>query len=94
MQRVPPDPLQLLAVSLGLPEETRWRGQTIQSGIFKSPIEGRVRIGDLFRIGTAIFEVSQPRQPCMKLGVRFDDPKFPKRFLSSDPSPQRPTMPS
>lgn len=45
--------------------------------------ETRVRIGDLLRIGTARFEVSQPRQPCMKLGLLFDDPKFPKRFLSS-----------
>jgi MOSC domain-containing protein YiiM len=28
-------------------------------------------IGDTFRIGTAIFEVSQPRQPCWKLARRW-----------------------
>jgi len=30
-----------------------------------------VCIGDTFRIGTAIFEVSQPRQPCWKLARRW-----------------------
>jgi len=33
--------------------------------------EGSVCIGDTFRIGTAIFEVSQPRQPCWKLSRRW-----------------------
>lgn len=45
--------------------------------------EARVRIGDRFRVGAALFEVSQPRQPCMKLGLRMDDPRFPKRFFAS-----------
>jgi MOSC domain-containing protein YiiM len=33
--------------------------------------EESVCIGDVFRIGTAIFEVSQPRQPCWKLARRW-----------------------
>jgi MOSC domain-containing protein YiiM len=33
--------------------------------------EETVCIGDTFRIGTAIFEVSQPRQPCWKLARRW-----------------------
>jgi MOSC domain-containing protein YiiM len=33
--------------------------------------EGSVCIGDTFRIGTAVFEVSQPRQPCWKLSRRW-----------------------
>ncbi len=45
--------------------------------------EDCVLIGDQFRIGSATFEVNQPRRPCMKLGLRFDDPAFPKRFLRS-----------
>jgi MOSC domain-containing protein YiiM len=32
--------------------------------------EESVHIGDIFRIGTATFEVSQPRQPCWKLARR------------------------
>lgn len=37
-------------------------------------------IGERWRIGSAEFEVAQPRQPCWKLGLRMDDPKMPHRF--------------
>jgi MOSC domain-containing protein YiiM len=33
--------------------------------------ESDVCVGDVFRIGTAIVQVSQPRQPCWKLNLRF-----------------------
>lgn len=33
--------------------------------------EESVHIGDIFRIGTVTFEVSQPRQPCWKLARRW-----------------------
>ena len=43
-------------------------------------------MGERWQIGTALFEVVQPRLPCFKLGVRFDDPKMLKRFaLASRP---------
>ena len=45
--------------------------------------EADVHIGDRFRAGTALLEVSQPRVPCYKLGIRMGDPAFPKRFLQS-----------
>ncbi len=35
--------------------------------------EGGVAIGDVFRIGTVEIQVTQPRQPCSKLGLRFAD---------------------
>jgi MOSC domain-containing protein YiiM len=38
------------------------------------------RIGERWAIGTTVLEVCQPRFPCFKLGVRFDDPKMVKRF--------------
>jgi MOSC domain-containing protein YiiM len=40
-------------------------------------------IGERWRIGSAELEVSEPRFPCWKLGVRFDDPKMPKRFAGA-----------
>lgn len=46
-------------------------------------LEADVSIGDRFRIGTAEFAVTQPRMPCYKLGVRFDDPGMVKRFHRS-----------
>jgi MOSC domain-containing protein YiiM len=41
------------------------------------------RVGDRWRVGTALLEVAQPRLPCFKLGVRMGDPLFPKRFLAA-----------
>jgi MOSC domain-containing protein YiiM len=37
-------------------------------------------IGERWRIGTAEFEVCQPRLPCSKLGLRFGDLKMVKAF--------------
>ncbi|MDA0137890.1 MOSC domain-containing protein [Solirubrobacter deserti] len=37
-------------------------------------------IGERWRIGTVELEVCQPRQPCSKLGLRFQDLKMVKRF--------------
>jgi MOSC domain-containing protein YiiM len=45
--------------------------------------EGDVLIGDRFRAGTALLEVSQPRIPCFKLGIRMGDPGFLRTFLRS-----------
>jgi MOSC domain-containing protein YiiM len=40
-------------------------------------------IGERWRVGTALLEVSQPRIPCWKLGRRMDDPRFLKRFAGA-----------
>lgn len=45
--------------------------------------EDEVAIGDVFRIGGAVVEVSQPRSPCAKLALRMGMLEFPKRFLAS-----------
>lgn len=37
-------------------------------------------IGELWAVGTTLLQVSQPRLPCFKLGLRMDDPRFLKRF--------------
>ncbi len=34
--------------------------------------EGRVCIGDIFQVGAARVQVTQPRQPCFKLALRFE----------------------
>jgi len=43
-------------------------------------IEADVRIGDEYRVGTARLVVTQPRQPCFKLGIRFGDQRMVKWF--------------
>ena len=45
------------------------------------PLEDEVAIGDRLRIGSCEFLVTQPRLPCFKLGIRFDDAKMVRRFL-------------
>lgn len=42
-------------------------------------IEDTVCIGDQYQIGTAILEVSQPRQPCYKLAARHGDKSIAKK---------------
>ena len=46
-------------------------------------LEREVYVGDLFAVGSAILQVTQPRSPCFKLGLRMNDPKFVKTFLRS-----------
>jgi|TARA_R110000796_G_scaffold56892_1_gene131624 MOSC domain-containing protein YiiM len=43
--------------------------------------ESIMRIGDIYKIGNAIVQVSQPREPCYKLGVRFGNAKILKEFI-------------
>ena len=40
-------------------------------------------IGERWRIGSVLLEVSEPRFPCWKLGVRFGDPEMLKRFAAA-----------
>jgi MOSC domain-containing protein YiiM len=45
--------------------------------------EADVRVGDVYRIGTALLQVSQARQPCWKLNVRFALPEMARRVQTS-----------
>ena len=46
-------------------------------------LEDSVHLGDRFSVGSAEFVVTQPRLPCYKLGIRFQDDGMVKRFLAS-----------
>lgn len=45
--------------------------------------EDLVCIGDVFRIGGVTVQVTQPRRPCFKLGLRFKDPEILREMLRS-----------
>lgn len=45
--------------------------------------EGEIHLGDQYQIGSAIVEVSQPREPCFKLGARFGTQKILKQFINA-----------
>lgn len=45
----------------------------------RGPTEMTVAVGDVFRLGTALLQVSQGRQPCWKLNHRFGVPDMARR---------------
>jgi MOSC domain-containing protein YiiM len=139
--------MKVVSVNTGLPRDVVWHGRTVTTGIYKTPVNGRiplrrlnldgdrqadltvhggefkavycypsehyeywtkelpgrelpvavfgenfttegldersVHLGDRFSIGTAQVIVTQPRLPCYKLGIRFEDDRMVKRFLAS-----------
>jgi ferredoxin-NADP reductase/MOSC domain-containing protein YiiM len=42
-----------------------------------------VCIGDRFQIGSAVFEVTQPRVTCYRVGIRMNEPRMPALLTSS-----------
>ncbi len=44
--------------------------------------DDKVCIGDRYRIGEALFEVTQPRVTCYRVGIRMNDPRMPALLVS------------
>ena len=42
-----------------------------------------IAVGDVFRVGDALVQVTQPRVPCFKLGIRMGIEGFQKQFAAS-----------
>jgi MOSC domain-containing protein YiiM len=40
-------------------------------------------VGERWRVGGTLLEVSQPRIPCFKLGIRMGSQRFPRRFAAA-----------
>jgi MOSC domain-containing protein YiiM len=142
--------MKIFSLNVGVPREVEWHAGSVSTGIYKQPVEGRVKLrrlnldgdrqadltvhggpykavycyphehyaywknalpnrdlpigvfgenfttegmletdvhlGDEFRVGSAEVTVTQPRLPCFKLGIRFDDGLMVKRFLASGKS--------
>jgi MOSC domain-containing protein YiiM/ferredoxin-NADP reductase len=138
---------RLLSVNVGLPRDIAWKGRTVHTGIWKTPVEGRCRvgrlnldgdgqgdlaghggeqravfvyqiesyrywqdelkrtdfvhgqfgenftieglpddavcIGDRYQIGSALFEITQPRVTCYRVGIRMNEPRMPALLTSS-----------
>jgi len=45
--------------------------------------EAEINIGDIFKIGEAVIQATQPRQPCFKLEFRFADRRIVRQFIDS-----------
>src|SRR6266849_3637290 len=44
--------------------------------------DDEVCIGDRYRIGDAVFEVTQPRVTCYRVGIRMNEPRMPAMLVS------------
>jgi MOSC domain-containing protein YiiM len=74
-------------------EDVRWWeqqiGRSLACGEFGENLttEGievnNALVGERWEIGTTVLEVSEPRIPCWRLGVRMNDQMFPRRFTEA-----------
>jgi ferredoxin-NADP reductase/MOSC domain-containing protein YiiM/ferredoxin len=44
--------------------------------------DDEVCIGDRFRVGDAVFEITQPRVTCYRLGIRMNEPRMPALLVA------------
>jgi MOSC domain-containing protein YiiM len=58
-------------------------GQFGENFTVEGMLEDEVHVGDIFNVGSALVEVTQPRVPCYKLGIKMGMPRFVKMFLAS-----------
>lgn len=65
---------------LGRPLEPAEFGQNLTTeGV---EVNGAI-VGERWAIGSAVLEISEPRIPCWRLGVRMNDPGFVRRFTEA-----------
>ena len=61
-------------------------GQFGENFTVEGLLEEEVHIGDVFQIAGAQVQITQPRVPCFKLGLKMECSTFPKHFLASERS--------
>lgn len=69
--------------TLGLDADTFPYGAFGENFTLDGLPEDAVCIGDIYAIGTARVQISQPRMPCYKLGRRWERPHFPNDVKAS-----------
>jgi MOSC domain-containing protein YiiM len=58
-------------------------GQFGENLTVQGMLETDVCVGDVYRVGTVLLGVTQPRVPCFKLGIKMGSDDFLKPFLRS-----------
>ncbi len=58
-------------------------GQFGENFTIEGLTDDTVCIGDRYRIGSALFEVTQPRVTCYRVGIRMNEPRMPALLTSS-----------
>ncbi|HUK25897.1 MAG TPA: MOSC and FAD-binding oxidoreductase domain-containing protein [Terriglobales bacterium] len=57
-------------------------GQFGENFTVEGLLDSEVCIGDRYRIGSAVFEVSQPRVTCYRVGIRMNEPRMPALLVA------------
>jgi ferredoxin-NADP reductase/MOSC domain-containing protein YiiM len=57
-------------------------GQFSENFTVEGLSDDEVAIGDRYRIGGALFEVTQPRVTCYRVGIRMNDPRIPSLLVA------------
>ena len=70
---------------LGLSEEEFGCGAFGENFTVSEMTEDAVCLGDIYTIGTATVQVSQPRMPCWKVGRRWERPDLPGEMTADWP---------
>ena len=47
----------------------------------KDLYESKIHIGDIYKLGSALIQITQPREPCYKFGVKFGTQRVLKQFI-------------
>ena len=58
-------------------------GQFGENFTIEGLADDAVCIGDRYRIGSALFEITQPRVTCYRVGIRINEPRMPALLTSS-----------
>jgi ferredoxin-NADP reductase/MOSC domain-containing protein YiiM len=58
-------------------------GQFGENFTIEGLLDDTVCIGDRYQIGSALFEVTQPRVTCYRVGIRMNEPRMPALLTSS-----------
>ena len=58
-------------------------GQFGENFTVEGMTDDQVCIGDRYEVGTALFEVTQPRVTCYRVGIRMNEPRMPALLTSS-----------
>jgi ferredoxin-NADP reductase/MOSC domain-containing protein YiiM len=58
-------------------------GQFGENFTIEGLADDAICIGDRYRIGSALFEVTQPRVTCYRVGIRMNEPRMPALLTSS-----------
>ena len=57
-------------------------GQFGENFTVEGLLDSEVCIGDRYRIGDAVFEVTQPRVTCYRVGIRMNEPRMPALLVA------------